>query len=296
MAVSKVTFGVAGSSTPLKYNSSTGAWEGTVTAPSISSFKQNGGYYNTTVQVTDEAGNVTTKDATDATLGSALRLVVKEKVAPTLTIVSPTANAISTNNTPKITWKVVDDNSGVNSNSIGLTIDSGTKITSGITKTAITNGYQCEYTPSSALIDGTHTIKFDVSDNDGNASTSSVSFKIDTVPPTLSVTNPVDGLITNKAKLTVTGITNDATSSPCTVTVNSSATTVNSDGTFSKEITLVEGKNTIKVTSTDKAGKSSTITRTVTLDTKAPIITKVTLTPNPVDNGKTFIVSVECSD
>lgn len=296
MAIKTVTATINGQVTTLTLNSNTGKYEATITAPSKSSYPLSGHYYPVTIKATDTAGNVTTKDASDATLGASLRLVVKEKVAPTLTIVSPTSNAISANNTPKITWKVVDDNSGVNSDSIGLTIDSGTKITSGITKTAITNGYQCEYTPSSALIDGTHTIKFDVSDNDGNASTSSVSFKIDTVPPTLSVTNPVDGLITNKAKLTVTGVTNDATSSPCTVTVNESTATVASNGAFNKDITLVEGKNTITVTSTDKAGKSSTITRTVTLDTKAPTISAITLTPNPVDGGKTFVVAATVSD
>lgn len=36
----------------------------------------------------------------------------------------------------------------------------------------------------------------------------------------------------------------------------------------------------------DKAGKTTTVTRKVTLDTGAPVFEKVTLTPNPVDCGK----------
>lgn len=72
--------------------------------------------------------------------------------------------------------------------------------------------------------------------------------------------------------------------------------TVNSDGSFSKEITLVSGSNTITVVATDKAGKTTTVTRKVTLDTGAPVFEKVTLTPNPVDCGKTFVISVKVTD
>ncbi|WP_049995729.1 hypothetical protein [Anaerostipes hadrus] len=52
----------------------------------------------------------------------------------------------------------------------------------------------------------------------------------------------------------------------------------------------------VTVKATDEAGKTTTITRTVTLDTTAPVIKSVTLTPNPVDAGKTFIISVEVTD
>lgn len=39
-----------------------------------------------------------------------------------------------------------------------------------------------------------------------------------------------------------------------------------------------------------------TVTRKVTLDTGAPVFEKVTLTPNPVDCGKTFVISVKVTD
>ena len=60
--------------------------------------------------------------------------------------------------------------------------------------------------------------------------------------------------------------------------------------------TLAAGTNTITVVAKDGAGKTTTVTRTVTLDTAAPVIKSVTLTPNPVDAGKTFIISVEVTD
>lgn len=303
MAVKTVQAIINGVTTTLTYNSSTKKYEATITAPSTSSYNNNDGhYYPVTVKATDEAGNVTTKTDSDATLGESLKLRVKEKVAPIITITYPTASALITNNKPSIAWKVTDADSGVNSNSIKITIDSGSAITAGITKTAITDGYQCTYTPTAALSDGSHTIKIDAADNDGNAATQkSVTFKIDTVPPTLSVTAPTNGLITNKAACTVTGTTNDITSSPVTVTVklnsgSAEAVTVGADGSFSKALTLAPGSNTITVVATDSAGKSTTVTRTVTLDTVAPTIKAVTLTPNPVDAGKTYVISVEVTD
>jgi hypothetical protein len=200
MAVKTVQATINGQTYTLTLNSSTGKYEATVTAPSKSSYNQSGHYYGVTVKATDEAGNTITKDATDSTLGSSLQLKVKEKVAPVIAIVSPTSGSYSANNKPVITWKVTDTDSGVNPSTIGITLDSGTKVTGdAITKTAITGGYQCTYTPTTALSDGSHTIKLDASDYDGNAAaTSSTSFKVDTVPPVLTLSSPVDKLITNQ--------------------------------------------------------------------------------------------------
>ena len=303
MAVKTVQTIINGQTYSLTLNSSTGKYEATVTAPAKSSYNQSGHYYGVTVRATDVAGNTTTKDATDSTLGSSLRLTVKEKVAPVIAIVSPTSGSFSTNNKPTITWKVTDADSGVNPATIGITLDSGSKVTGDtITKTAISGGYQCTYTPTTALSDGSHTIKLDASDYDGNAAaTNTTTFKVDTVPPTLTVSSPTDKLVTNKSACTVKGTTNNATSSPVKVTIKlnsgtAEAVTVATDGTFSKDLTLANGTNTITVVATDSAGKSTTVTRTVTLDTAAPVIKSVTLTPNPVDAGKTFVIAVEVTD
>lgn len=303
MSVKSVQAIINGQSYTLTLNTSTGKYEATITAPAKSSYTQSGHYYNVEVQATDDAGNVTTKNASDATLGSSLQLKVKEKVAPTIAITYPTASALITSNRPVIKWKVTDNDSGVNPSTIGITIDTGAKITGdAITKTAVTGGYECSYTPTSALSDGSHTIKVDASDYDENAaSTKSITFKIDTVPPTLTISSPIDEMVTNVASVTVKGITNDATSSPVTVTVKLNTGTeetvsVGSDGAFSKTLTLANGTNTITVVATDSAGKSTTVTRIVKLDTKAPVIKSVTMTPNPVDSGKTFVISVEVTD
>ena len=297
MSVKSVKATINGQEYALTLNSSTGKYEATITAPNKSSFTKAGGYYPVSVTATDDAGNSTTVDSSDATLGTSLRLVVKEKVVPVITITYPTASAYLISNKPTIKWTVTDDDSGVNTDSISIKIDGGTTITSGITKTAVTGGYECQYTPDSALADGSHTVLFNANDNDGNAAVQkSVTFTVDTVAPTLTVSSPANNSITNTASCTVSGTTNDATSSPVTVTVNGENVTVGSDGTFSKVITLTEGDNTITVIATDAAGKSTTVTRTVTLDTGAPSFVSVTINPNPVDAGNTYVISVSVTD
>lgn len=142
----------------------------------------------------------------------------------------------------------------------------------------------------------------DASDYDGNAATQkNITFKIDTVPPVLNITSPAEGLVTNKSSCIVSGTTNDVTSSPCSVTIKlnggaAESVTVNDDGSFTKTLTLTNGNNTITIVSTDSAGKPTTVIRQVTLDTTAPVIKSATITPNPVDAGKTFIISVEITD
>ena len=168
----------------------------------------------------------------------------------------------------------------------------GSAITSGITKTAITNGYSVTVTPST-LSDGSHTVTINCADNDGNSATEkSTTFTVDTVPPVLNVTSPDDGLITNKSTVVVAGTTNDSTSSPVTLTVNGNTVSVGSDGSFSTTVTLSEGENTITIEAVDKAGKASTVTRTVTLDSSTPVIESITITPNPVNTSESMVIRV----
>lgn len=290
MAIKSVNVVINGVSTALTYNSSTGKWTGTITAPGSTSFTKSGGYYPVTVTATNDAGTTATK--------SDYQLVVKETVKPTISISSPTSGALVTNNKQPVVFTIVDESggSGVKISSLVVEVD-GTKVTSGIVSTAIANGYSVTYTPASALSDGSHTITVDCSDNDGNAaSTKTTTFKVDTIPPSLNVSTPTDGIITNNASCVVSGTTNDTTSSPVTLTVNGSAVTVASNGTWTKTITLSEGSNTITVIAKDAAGRTTTVTRTVTLDTSVPVISNITISPNPATTGATMTITVEVTN
>lgn len=297
MAIKTVKATINGQTYDLTLNSASGKWEATITAPGKTSYNLAGGYYNVSVEATNEAG---TKGSADASTVDGLKLVVKETVVPVITIVSPTAGAYVANSKQPVVFNITDETggSGVDISTLVVKQDGTAVAAANITHTAITNGYSVTYTPSAALSDGSHTVTINCKDHDGNAATEkSTTYTVDTVPPTLNVTSPADGLITAASSVTVAGTTNDATSSPVVITISLNGTDqgtipVGTGGTFSKVVTLKEGSNTIIVKAKDAAGKESSVTRTVTLDTSVPKIKAATITPNPVDTGKTMVISV----
>lgn len=298
MAIQTVRAQVNGTWHTLTYDSTSGTYKATITAPGATSYNQPGGYYNVTVQATNTAGTTSQADGDDI---AGLKLVVRETVKPVITITSPASGAVVTNNRQPVVFTITDERggSGVKLGSVAVKLD-GSAVSSGqVTHSAITNGYRFTYTPASALGDGQHTVTVNATDNDGNAAAQkSTTFKLDTTPPALNITSPAEGLITNAPALAVTGTTNDQTSSPVTVKVvlnnaDQGAVTVESDGAFSKTVKLAEGANTIVVTATDGAGKSSSVTRHVTLDTSVPQILSASIVPNPADTGESMVITVE---
>lgn len=295
MALKTVQAIIDGQTYNLSLNTTTGKYEATITAPATSSYPKDGHYYPVQVKATDQAGNVTTVDDTHTTLGSNLRLVVKEKVAPTIKITAPTANQLMSQNKPQIIFEVTDNDSGVDISSVALKVDN--KAVSGLQNTAITGGYRFTYTPTTALADGEHTIVVNASDNDSNAATQqTLTFRVLATAPNLSVTSPADNQWTNNASLAFEGTT-DAASLTVKVGNGTAQNIAITDGKFSGTVTLsVEGDNIITFVATSESGVTTTITRTVKLDTKPPVFTDVSIDPNPVDAGATYVITVSLTD
>ncbi len=297
--IKQVKATINGQSYTLTLNSQTGKYEATITAPTTSSYNNNDGhYYPVKIDAEDQAGNTVSADDTHASLGASLKLKVKEKVAPTVSNISPSSGSYLATAAPTITAELRDGDSGISTSTVIFKVDSTTIDNSKITMSAVSGGYNISYTPDTALSDGSHTISIQVSDNDGNQSTAATTtFTVMTTAPTLEITAPADSLKTNKSALTVTGTTN----SDATVTIklngtDQGAVTVTS-GAFSKALTLAtEGENTITIVATNLAGVTTTVTRKVVYDITAPVISAVTITPNPVDAGTTYVISVDITD
>ena len=298
---------IRGQEITLTYDSSTGLYKASVTAPSDSSYTNNTGhYFPVSVTATDDAGNSTTVSDTQGNFKENLKLYVKEKVAPKVTGVSPSSGANITTSNPTFEFNVVDNSngqssgfSGINPDTIQLVVNGTTIENSKIIKTPITGGFKCSYVSEAAIPDGDRTYTVKVNDYDGNTSeTVSTTFKIDTVPPVLEVSQPVNGTSTNKNTVDVIGYTSDATSSPVTVKIyvngnDTGSVDLDGSGNFVKTVTLSDGENIIKIVSTDKIGKFSEITRTVYLKTTAPVFKSVKIEPNPVDAGNSYTIFVE---
>ena len=81
------------------------------------------------------------------------------------------------------------------------------------------------------------------------------------IPPTLTITTPVQESIVKEKKLDILGTTNP----DATVMVNGISVTVRSDGRFFTQITLEPGVNTITILATSRYGKTTTVVRKVGL-------------------------------
>ena len=279
------------------------------TAPALSSANEPGGYYGVQIIATDNAGNETTVNQEDGTWGAQLRLQAYESAKPTVTITYPSNDSRINTCTPTITAHLRDNDSGVDPATVDLRINSGSKITQGapgMTLSPVDGGYDLSYAVQDALPEGNITISIGVSDKDGNAADlAAATCTIAVTAPTISLSSPAEGLVTNQAAVTISGITSDdqLTSVTLTASVNGhdqGKIEVDSQtGAFSLQANpahMQEGSNTIKVKVVDATGLEAEITRTVTLDTKPPRIVEVIGVTDRVHVGAPFVIRVKVED
>ena len=278
-------------------------------APAESSANELEGKYGVQIIATDEAGNDTTINRDDSTWGSELKLEAYESVKPTATITYPSADSRINTATPTITAQLRDNDSGIDPATLDLRINGGAKITQGapgLTLTPAEGGYDLSYAVPEALPEGSTTISIGVSDKDGNAADpASITCTIAVTAPTISLSSPADGLITNQAAVQITGITSDdqLTSVTLTATVNGHdqgpVTVDGQTGAFAVTANpdhMQEGGNTIKVKVVDATGLEAEITRNVTLDTIPPRVTEIIGVTDPVVTGATFRIRIKAED
>ena len=280
------------------YSSETQKWSVDIPSGSESSYSESNHTYPIELHAFDAAGNETIMYATDDTYSDQLNIRVLEKTKPTATIVSPTQDSVLGSATQDIKMELSDaGGSGLNMASVVFKVNNA-QVTQGVSWSDSGSKKVCTYRATN-LSDGSNSVSLQVSDNDGNVSDiATVSFVISTQAPTLNVTSPTDNLLTNSNKVTVSG-TAAAGSDAVTlaeVTINSQKVSVGEGGAFSKEITLNEGANTITVIAKDNLGKTTTVTRRVTVDTKAPVISDVEAEATTVNANGTIHLTFKVVD
>lgn len=284
-----------------QYDEKTKTWTATTNAPANSSWSQPDHVYKVEIHAVDAANNEATMTSADPTYGDQLKIRVLEKSKPTATIVSPTQGSVLGASEQDIVLEMSDaGGSGLNETTVVFTVNG--KSHAGDLSFTNHEGKRRATYHATGLTDGENTITFQVTDNDGNVSNlATTTFIVSTAAPSLTVDTPTEGLITNSNKLTVTGSTTPGSSAVtiASVKVNNQSVSLTGSGTkktFSHEITLVEGQNTITVVSTDSIGKVTTVTRHVTLDAKAPIITDVHAEAVTVDAGGRVKITFKVTD
>ena len=188
------------------YSSDTGEWSVDIPSGSESSYSQSNHTYPIELHAFDAAGNETIMYATDDTYGDQLNIRVLEKTKPTATILSPTQGSVLGSATQDIEMELQDaGGSGLNMASVIFKVNN-IQISTGLTWQDGSGGKKvCTYHATN-LSDGSNSVSLQVTDNDGNVSdVAEVSFVISTSAPTLNVTSPTEGLLTNSNKVTVAG-------------------------------------------------------------------------------------------
>lgn len=281
------------------YSSGMQEWSVDIPSGSESSYGQSNHTYPIELHAFDAAGNETIMYATDDTYGDQLNIRVLEKTKPVATIKSPTQGSVLGSATQDIVMELSDSGgSGLNMASVIFKVNN-IQVTQGLTWSDGAGGKKtCTYHATN-LSDGSNSVSLQVTDNDGNVSdVAEVTFVISTSAPTLNVTSPTEGLLTNSKKVTVSG-TATAGSAAVTlskVTINGEEVAVGEGGTFSKEITLNEGANTISIVAEDSIGKTTKVDRHVTVDTEAPIISDVEAEATTVDANSTIHLTFKVVD
>lgn len=281
------------------YNPETQLWDVDIPSGSESSYSQDNHTYPIELHAFDAAGNETIMYATDPTYGDQLNIRVLEKTKPTATIVSPTQGSVLGSAAQDIVMELSDaGGSGLNMASVIFKVNN-IQVSEGVSWSDGADGKKtCTYHATN-LSDGSNNVSLQATDNDGNVSdVATVSFVISTQAPTLNVTTPTEGLLTNSKQVTVSG-TAAAGSDAVTlssVKINGETVSVGEGGAFSKEITLQEGENTITIVAEDSIGKTTSVTRHVTVDTKAPVISDVEAEATTVDANSTIHLTFKIVD
>lgn len=254
MAIQQVRAQVNGVWYVLTYDGAQKCYVATIPAGETSA-DQPGGWYNVTVEASNDAGETVSIDGEAL---ASLRLVVKDLTAPTLTLVSPAQGYVTTQ-TPEIVVDLTDDSSGVDPATLSVTTDGAPE--AGVSTSEIDGGYRVTVSPTWA--DGVHTVELSVSDQDGNTGTLALLYTVDTRPPVLAVWP--HRLVVNTNTVALRGMAADSAGAAVTASTGdwSSTTAPAADGSWSVSVPLEIGVNTITVTATDGAGLTTSWTGTV---------------------------------
>jgi len=226
-----------------------------------------------TATATDKAGN--TADTTSNAI------YTPDSQAPVIAITSPATGTFTRQTSATVSGTASDDVSVA-------------KVTVNGIEVPLTNGtWSAIVTLSGA--DGAKTITAVATDTTGKSTPASIEIILDTTPPALVVTTPVAGAIVANPSLTISGTVSDAGSGLDTVTCNGTAATIAS-GTFTCNVALLEGSNTIALVATDKVGNQATSPLSIQLDTRAPEIMVLAPVANTCVNGTSLQIAGRAID
>jgi RHS repeat-associated protein len=206
----------------------------------------------------------------------------QDLLPPLLGFTAPTPDAFLATNTPTLRLTYSDIGQGVDPATLQLQANKAA-----LTTTCTTTATAAACTPSAALPEGQITLTATIADFADNISLpATVGFTVDTLAPTITISTPSNGTLTNQANLNVVGRLSEMAS----LTLDGQTVSIGADLTFTQSVTLQEGLNQFTLVATDRAGNVGTMSVRVTLDTvppPAPAQTQVSV--GNVTNGRVTV-------
>ncbi|MDF2628635.1 MAG: bacillopeptidase-like protein [Symbiobacteriaceae bacterium] len=133
-----------------------------------------------------------------------------------------------------------------------------------------------QWSTSVMLAEGAHELTAVSTPPGGGVETlpsAAVAVTLDSVAPNLAVTAPAQNAAQRNRIIQVSGsVAEDHLDS---LTVNGANVTVASDGSFAMEIVGTEGTNTVAIVAEDMAGNTTAVSRTVMIDSLAPVLSSM---------------------
>jgi RHS repeat-associated protein len=186
-----------------------------------------------------------------------------DRIPPGIAFTAPRDGVTLNTNTPTIEIQYQDSGSGIDLETLLLQVNAGDLPV--ICQYGDT-GASC--TPSSGLPEGAATLTAAIQDYAGNTSQEAATrLTVDTTPPVITLSSPVDGTSTNQSLQAFVGSLNEL----ATLTLNGVEVQVGTNRAFNHgPVSLQEGLNTFELIAKDAVGNSRHLDIRVTLDTVPP--------------------------
>jgi RHS repeat-associated protein len=204
-------------------------------------------------------------------------------IPPGIAFTAPRDGVVLNTNTPAIEIQYQDSGSGTHLETLLLQANAGD-----LPVLCHYGDTEASCTPSGALPEGAVTLTATIQDYAGNTSPAAETrFIVDTTPPIITLSSPVDGTSTNQSVQSFVGSLNEL----ATLTLNGMEVQVGTNRTFNHgPVSLQEGLNTFELIATDAVGNSHQLDVRVTLDTVPPAaVDKVSVEVSAVAEGQVHI-------
>ncbi len=208
-----------------------------------------------------------------------------DSIAPAISIVYPSNSSNTTNQNLDVNYTVSDSGTGLQA--CKWSNDSG----------ASNKSLTCGNNITGQTWDqGSNTVIIYVNDSVGNENSSSVTFTLDSIAPSLSIVYPPNSTNTTDSSINVNYTVSDGTLGSCKWSNDSGAS--NKSLTCGANITgqsWDEGSNTVTVWANDSVGNENSSSVTFTLDTTPPYFQHA-ISNFELTNGQSFDYDVNATD